>query len=165
MPIANNKVNFQYGTQPDYDKLSIKDNNTIYITTDTKRIYIGNELYSSGGATVSAATQSTDGLMSAADKTKLDTQVLTKTDLTIRTATEYANMTTVAGTLYLVIDGTSGNQTFTLKDSLGNIIPPYVTSASNGGSSNINTTSVTPNGGNIISSTALVGTVTNLETT
>jgi hypothetical protein len=34
------------GLQADYDKLTSKDPNTIYFTTDTKRIYIGADEFS-----------------------------------------------------------------------------------------------------------------------
>jgi hypothetical protein len=34
------------GLQADYDRLGYKDPNTIYFTTDTKRIYIGDDEFS-----------------------------------------------------------------------------------------------------------------------
>lgn len=36
---------YKFGLQYEYDNLTIKDQRTIYLITDTKRIYIGNKLY------------------------------------------------------------------------------------------------------------------------
>ena len=38
-------ISYLKGTQEDYDELLEKNSNTFYITTDTKRIYLGDELY------------------------------------------------------------------------------------------------------------------------
>jgi hypothetical protein len=35
----------QKGTQEEYDNLIEKDESTLYIITDTKRMYLGNDLY------------------------------------------------------------------------------------------------------------------------
>lgn len=45
MPNQGKNVSFQYGTQNNYDNLTTKDSNTFYITSDTKRIYLGEDLY------------------------------------------------------------------------------------------------------------------------
>lgn len=45
MPNQGKNVSFQYGTQNNYDNLTTKDSNTFYITSDTKRIYLGKDLY------------------------------------------------------------------------------------------------------------------------
>ena len=65
--MANNVI-FKVGTKAVYDALQQKDANTLYWLTDVKEIRKGEELYAVGReATVTAA-----GLMSAADKAKLD---------------------------------------------------------------------------------------------
>lgn len=45
MPNQGKNVSFQYGTQNEYDNLTTKDSNTFYITSDTKRLYLGEDLY------------------------------------------------------------------------------------------------------------------------
>lgn len=61
--------------------------------------------------TYSAATQSTDGLMSSTDKTKLDSitpaNLLTNSDIIICTQSEYDNMQTRAGLLYFIKEDTT----------------------------------------------------------
>ena len=249
MPTENSIVKFLYGTQNEYNELQTKDDNTFYILTDVKKVYLGEDLYTGAGeidlsdyatkeyvgeaiqsnipeytqatqsmagllsaadktklnlipsnavytdttyseatqnspgllsisdkiklnsipanavytdTTYNQATQSLSGLLSASDKikidsipsnavytdttyskatalsdglmskqhyTKLEDKVLTKTNLTICTETEYNNMETYSSSLYLVIIGTQGNQSFQLMDSLGNVISPEGSSA------------------------------------
>lgn len=61
--------------------------------------------------TYSAATQSTDGLMSSTDKTKLDSitpaNLLTNSDIIICTQSEYDNMQTRTGLLYFIKEDTT----------------------------------------------------------
>ena len=45
MPTANAKVIIAYKTQQELDDMPIKDDNTIYFTTDTCRIFVGNSQY------------------------------------------------------------------------------------------------------------------------
>lgn len=45
MPENNEYVKFGFGTQLKYDALNTKDDNTLYFTTDTKRIYLGKSQY------------------------------------------------------------------------------------------------------------------------
>ena len=45
MPYNNGDITFKYGTQEAYNGLSSIDENAIYITTDTHRIYIGGADY------------------------------------------------------------------------------------------------------------------------
>ena len=47
----NNKVNFLRGTSAEYES-SIKDNDTFYYTTDTKKLYLGDKEITGGGVTV-----------------------------------------------------------------------------------------------------------------
>lgn len=54
MPIADAEVKVAYGTQNEIDAVTSKDVNTIYFTTDTLRIYVGNSEYYS---TMNAATK------------------------------------------------------------------------------------------------------------
>lgn len=61
-------VIFKQGTRAQYDSLAVKDANTLYWLTDTLELFKGEVLYGSG----SEATTLASGLMSAADKLKLD---------------------------------------------------------------------------------------------
>ena len=65
--MANNVI-FKVGTKAVYDALQQKDANTLYWLTDVKEIRKGEELYAVGREATAAAA----GLMSAADKAKLD---------------------------------------------------------------------------------------------
>ncbi len=49
MPQENSQIVFRYGTQSQYDNLVTKNINTIYIITDTHKIYIGDSLYGGSG--------------------------------------------------------------------------------------------------------------------
>lgn len=46
MPSEESFVNFAYGTQEKYDALESKDPDTIYLLEDSKRVYVGEELFS-----------------------------------------------------------------------------------------------------------------------
>lgn len=61
-------VIFKQGTLAQYNALAVKDANTLYWLYDARRLYKGEVLYAVGAE----ATNLASGLMSAADKAKLD---------------------------------------------------------------------------------------------
>lgn len=61
-------VIFKQGTRAQYDAIATKDVNTLYWLTDTQELFKGEVLYGKG----TEATALASGLMSAADKAKLD---------------------------------------------------------------------------------------------
>lgn len=61
-------VIFKQGTRAQYDAIATKDSNTLYWLSDTQELYKGSVLYGTGAT----ATALASGLMSAADKAKLD---------------------------------------------------------------------------------------------
>ena len=61
-------VIFKQGTRAQYDAIAAKDVNTLYWLTDTQELFKGEVLYGKGAE----ATALASGLMSAADKAKLD---------------------------------------------------------------------------------------------
>lgn len=61
-------VIFKQGTHDQYSAISIKDANTLYWLTDTQELFKGEVLYGKGAE----ATAMASGLMSAADKAKLN---------------------------------------------------------------------------------------------
>lgn len=61
-------VIFKQGTRAQYDAISVKDSNTLYWLSDTQELFKGEVLYGKGAE----ATALASGLMSAADKAKLD---------------------------------------------------------------------------------------------
>ena len=61
-------VIFKQGTRAQYDAIVTKDVNTLYWLTDTQELFKGEVLYGKG----TEATALASGLMSAADKAKLD---------------------------------------------------------------------------------------------
>ena len=61
-------VIFKQGTRAQYDAIATKDVNTLYWLTDTQELFKGEVLYGKG----TEATTLASGLMSAADKAKLD---------------------------------------------------------------------------------------------
>lgn len=61
-------VIFKHGTRAQYDALATKDASTLYWLTDTRELFKGELLYAKG----TEATSLASGLMSAADKAKLD---------------------------------------------------------------------------------------------
>ena len=61
-------VIFKQGTRAQYDAIAVKDASTLYWLTDTRELFKGEILYAKG----TEATTLASGLMSAADKAKLD---------------------------------------------------------------------------------------------
>ena len=61
-------VIFKQGTRAQYDAIATKDASTLYWLTDTQELFKGDVLYGKGAE----ATALASGLMSAADKAKLD---------------------------------------------------------------------------------------------
>lgn len=61
-------VIFKQGTRAQYDAIAVKDASTLYWLTDTQELFKGEILYAKG----TEATTLASGLMSAADKAKLD---------------------------------------------------------------------------------------------
>ena len=61
-------VIFKQGTRAQYDAIATKDASTLYWLTDTQELFKGEVLYGKGAE----ATALASGLMSAADKAKLD---------------------------------------------------------------------------------------------
>ena len=61
-------VIFKQGTRAQYDAITAKDSNTLYWLSDTQELFKGELLYAKG----TEATTLASGLMSAADKAKLD---------------------------------------------------------------------------------------------
>lgn len=61
-------VIFKQGTRAQYDAIATKDSNTLYWLSDTQELFKGDVLYGKGAE----ATALASGLMSAADKAKLD---------------------------------------------------------------------------------------------
>ena len=51
------KVNFLHGTETNYNGLSTKDSNTLYLLTDTKKIYKGDTLIATGSITETITNQ------------------------------------------------------------------------------------------------------------
>ena len=45
MPQSDKQVKFYFGTQQEYNNLSLKDTCAIYFITDTKKIYVGEKMY------------------------------------------------------------------------------------------------------------------------
>lgn len=93
--MANNVI-FKVGTRDLYNALEQKDTNTLYWLTDVKEIRKGEDLFGVGRE----ATQTDAGLLSAADKTKLD-------NLSAGTAIDF---TPVDATI-VIADGESGGKT------------------------------------------------------
>lgn len=93
--MANNVI-FKVGTRELYTALEQKDTNTLYWLTDVKEIRKGEDLFGVGRE----ATQTDAGLLSAADKTKLD-------NLSAGTAIDF---TPVDATI-VIADGESGGKT------------------------------------------------------
>lgn len=91
-----NNVIFKVGTRELYTALEQKDTNTLYWLTDVKEIRKGEDLFGVGRE----ATQTDAGLLSAADKTKLD-------NLSAGTAIDF---TPVDATI-VIADGESGGKT------------------------------------------------------
>lgn len=88
-------VIFKQGTSLQFQQLSAKDSNTLYWLTDTQELYKGDVLYAKG----TEATSIASGLMSAADKAKLDKL----------SEGAVAGLTAVDGTI-VVNDGVDGKE-------------------------------------------------------
>lgn len=106
--MANNVI-FKVGTRELYNALEQKDTNTLYWLTDVKEIRKGEDLFGVGRE----ATQSEAGLLSAADKKKLD-------NLSEGTAISF---TPVDATI-VIADGESGGKTIGVQVSqeAGNVL-------------------------------------------
>lgn len=107
MPQTNQNIKFYYGTQAEYNALPTKNQNAFYIITDNKKIYIGDSLYT---YTVNnEATTESAGLMSAADKTKLDNL---PSNIVYLSHAEYNELVQPdPNTLYIFTDGGSSGGT------------------------------------------------------
>lgn len=88
-------VIFKQGTSVQFQQLSQKDSNTLYWLTDTQELYKGSVLYAKG----TEATAIASGLMSAADKAKLDKL----------SESTVSGLTAVDGTI-VVSDGIDGKE-------------------------------------------------------
>ena len=104
MPQTNQNIKFYYGTQAEYNALPAKNQNAFYIITDNKKIYIGDSLYT---YTINnEATTESAGLMSAADKTKLDNL---PSNIVYLSHAEYNELIQPdPNTLYIFTDGGGG---------------------------------------------------------
>lgn len=102
-------VIFKYGSKELYNALQQKDTNTLYWLTDTKEVYKGEGLFGTGRE----ATADNAGLMSAADKAKLDSLA----------AGTVAGLTAVDATI-VIADGADGGKTIGVQVSAeeGNLI-------------------------------------------
>lgn len=94
--MANNVI-FKVGAKSDYNALQQKDTHTLYWLTDVKEIRKGEDLYAVGREATSEAA----GLMSAADKAKLDS---------LSSSGGLAGLTPVDASI-IVEDGESGSKT------------------------------------------------------
>ena len=95
-------VIFKFGTKAQYNALAVKDPNTLYWLYDVQELYKGNVLYGVGrDATVMAS-----GLMSAADKQKLDALA----------ETQIADLVPIDGSI-AVVDGENGVKSIGLRVS------------------------------------------------
>lgn len=128
--MAKNVI-FKIATKAQYDALATKDEYTLYWLTDVLELRKGTELYGTGAE----ATNLASGLMSAADKAKLDAMgtgtagTLTPVDNTIvmadvdggktigvQVSKESGNAVTVKDDgLYVSMPAVSGNVEFTLE--------------------------------------------------
>ena len=108
MPQKNQNIKFYYGTQAEYNALPTKNQNTFYITTDNKKIYIGDSLYT---YTVNnEATTESAGLMSAADKAKLNNL---PSNIVCLSHAEYNELIQPdPNTLYIFTDGGGGDSRY-----------------------------------------------------
>lgn len=108
MPQTNQNIKFYYGTQAEYNALPTKNQNTFYITTDNKKIYIGDSLYT---YTVNnEATTESAGLMSAADKAKLNNL---PSNIVCLSHAEYNELIQPdPNTLYIFTDGGGGDSRY-----------------------------------------------------
>lgn len=120
--IGENELNsFNFGSSNNYSEATQSTAGLMSAADKTKLDSIpNNAVYTD--TTYEKATSSTDGLMSKQLFNKLENQVLTVTNLTICTENTYNSLSQKTATLYLVITGNTGNQTFQFMDNVGNII-------------------------------------------
>lgn len=71
------QVVFKIGTSDQYKALEEKNPNAIYWLKDTQQVYIGETLYATGAI----ASETTDGLMSSADKQAIESAVKSSSQL------------------------------------------------------------------------------------
>ena len=79
MPNNNGDITFKYGTQEAYNGLSSIDENAIYITTDTHRIYIGGADYTDDTQMNNATKQYIDNIASIVNS-RVDNIIAYKND-------------------------------------------------------------------------------------
>lgn len=79
MPNNNKDITFKYGTQEAYNGLSSIDENAIYITTDTHRIYIGGADYTDDTQMINATKQYIDNIVSIVNS-RVDTIIAHNND-------------------------------------------------------------------------------------
>lgn len=79
MPNNNGDITFKYGTQEAYNGLSSIDENAIYITTDTHRIYIGGADYTDDTQMINATKQYIDNIVSIVNS-RVDTIIAHNND-------------------------------------------------------------------------------------
>lgn len=108
MPQKNQNIKFYYGTQAEYNALPTKNQNAFYIITDNKKIYIGDSLYT---YTIdNEATTESAGLMSAADKAKLNNL---PSNIVCLSHAEYNELVQPdPNTLYIFTDGGGGDSRY-----------------------------------------------------
>jgi hypothetical protein len=99
MPRANGDVSFSFGTQSQYDSLATKNVNTMYVITDTRRIYIGDVEYTE------------DNILNAVTKQYIDNAIggLTEFDYQI---IENFPASGKKGVIYLVSNAHGENDTY-----------------------------------------------------
>lgn len=97
-------VIFKLGTSAQYQALAAKDANTLYWLSDTKQLYKGDVLYGTGAEATDAAA----GLLSAADKQKLDSLVnMSAPEYSIERQTGGEGASVAKYRLKKTVDGTS----------------------------------------------------------
>lgn len=108
MPQKNQNIKFYYGTQAEYNALPTKNQNAFYIIIDNKKIYIGDSLYT---YTIdNEATTESAGLMSAADKAKLNNL---PSNIVCLSHAEYNELVQPdPNTLYIFTDGGGGDSRY-----------------------------------------------------
>lgn len=117
----NELTSFNFGSSNNYSEATQSTAGLMSAADKTKLDSIpNNAVYTD--TTYTKATPSTDGLMSKQQFNKLENQVLTVTNLTICTENTYNALSQKTATLYLVLIGNTGNQTFQFMDNVGNII-------------------------------------------
>ncbi len=101
-------VLFKNGTKAKFDALAVKDSNTLYWLYDVRQLYKGDVLYATGAEATSLAS----GLMSAADKAKLDS--LNESGI--------ANLTAVDNTVVIADSGNGKTVGVRISKAAGNTL-------------------------------------------